>query len=289
MHHDRFDYSPIIRRAPLRLPNAARLAIWIIPNIEYFEFDGPGIGLAPPAGFPDVLNYAWRDYASRVGVWRLMELLDKYQLRATVALNAKVCDYYPEIIEEGKKRNWEFMGHGMTNSQLLAGLPEEDERKVIQTTVATIGKAVGKAPRGWLGPALAETLRTPDLLAENGITYLCDWCNDDQPYSFRVKAGRLISIPYANEINDIPFYVGKGATPDQFRQAIQDCFDVLYEEGKVTGKVMAIALHPFLSGVPHRQKYLEMALDYVTKHDQVWFATGGEIADWYYTNYYNQS
>jgi allantoinase len=289
MHHDRFDYSPIIKRAPLRLPENARLAVWIIPNIEYFEFDGPGIGLAPPAGFPDVLNYAWRDYAPRVGVWRLMELLDKHGLRATVALNAKVCEHYPEIIEEGKKRNWEFMGHGLTNSQMLAGLPEDEERKIIQATVATISRAVGEPPRGWLGPALAETPVTPDLLAENGITYLCDWCNDDQPYPFRVRSGRLISIPYANEINDIPFYVGKGATPDQFRQAIQDCFDVLYEEGKTSGKVMAIALHPFLSGVPHRHKYLDMALAYIKKHDRVWFATGGEIANWYYTNYYNRS
>ncbi len=286
MHHDRFDYSAIIDRPPLRLPHNARLAVWIIPNIEYFEFDGPGIGMAPPPGFPDVLNYAWRDYGTRIGVWRLMELFDRYELRATVALNAKVCEFYPRIIEEGIKRNWEFMGHGLTNSQMLANLPEEEERKVIQTTVETIAKAVGKPPRGWLGPALAETIRTPDLLAESGISYLCDWCNDDQPYPFRVRTGRLISIPYANEINDIPFFVGKGATPDQFREAIQDCFDVLYDEGKRTAKVMAIALHPFLTGVPHRQKSLAMALDYIKQHEHVWFATGSEIADWYYQNYY---
>jgi peptidoglycan/xylan/chitin deacetylase (PgdA/CDA1 family) len=286
MHHDRFDDAPIIDRPPLRLPNGARVAVWIIPNIEYFEFDGPGIGMAPPPGFPDVLNYAWRDYGSRTGVWRLMALLDKHKLRATVALNAKVCEYYPRIVAEGVKRNWEFMGHGLTNSQMLAGLEEEQEREVIRRTVETIAEAVGKPPRGWLGPALAETVRTPELLAEHGITYLCDWCNDDQPYPFRLKRGRLISVPYANEINDIPFYVGKGSTPDQFRQAIQDCFDVLYEEGKTTGKVMAIALHPFLSGVPHRMKYLDMAFDYLRHHDQVWFTTGGEIADWYYQNYY---
>jgi allantoinase len=286
MHHDRFDYSAIIDRPPLRLPNNARLAVWIIPNIEYFEFDGPGIGMAPPPGFPDVLNYAWRDYGTRIGVWRLMELFDRYELRATVALNAKVCEFYPRIIEEGVKRNWEFMGHGLTNSQMLANLPEEEERKVIRTTIETIAKAVGKPPRGWLGPALAETIRTPDLLAESGISYLCDWCNDDQPYPFRVRTGRLISIPYANEINDIPFFVGKGATPDQFREAIQDCFDVMYDEGKRTAKVMAIALHPFLTGVPHRQKSLAMALAYIKQHDNVWFATGSEIADWYYQNYY---
>ncbi|MGH7905376.1 MAG: polysaccharide deacetylase family protein [Candidatus Binataceae bacterium] len=286
MNHDRFEYSPIIKRAPLRWPNGARLALWIIPNIEYHEFDGPGVGVNPAVALPDILNYGWRDYSLRVGVWRFMALMDKFGLRGTVALNANVCDFYPQIIEEGLKRNWEFMGHGLTNSQLLAGLPEEKEREVVRETVEKIKKATGQAPRGWLGPALAETPRTPDILAENGISYVCDWCNDDQPYPMRVKKGRLISVPYSIEINDIPFFVGKGATPEQFRQAIQDQFDVLYEEGKETGKVMAIALHPFITSAPHRHKSLEAAIAYVTRHRDVWFTTGGEIADWYYKNYY---
>jgi peptidoglycan/xylan/chitin deacetylase (PgdA/CDA1 family) len=286
MNHNRFEYSPIIKRPPLRWPNDARLALWIISNIEHHEFDGPGIGNSPPVVFPDVLNYGWRDYSLRVGVWRFMEMLDRYGLRATVALNGRVCEQCPEIIEEGRKRNWEFMGHGMSNSQLLAGQPEEEERKIIKNTVDIITRSVGRAPQGWLGPGLAETVRTPDILAENGITYVCDWCNDDQPYPFRVKAGKLISIPYSVEINDIPFIVGKGRTPEQFQQAIQDQFDVLYEEGKRTGKVMAISLHPFITSVPYRHKYLNLALDYITKRRDVWFTTGGEIADWYYKNYY---
>ena len=131
MDHHRFDYSPIIKRKPLKWPNGARVAVWIIPNIEHFEFDLPGTSLFPLNVVPDVLNYAWRDYAVRVGVWRLMDALDHYGIRATVALNAAVCEHYPIIVEEGKKRNWEFLGHGVTNSQLLAGLPEEEERKVI--------------------------------------------------------------------------------------------------------------------------------------------------------------
>jgi peptidoglycan/xylan/chitin deacetylase (PgdA/CDA1 family) len=170
---------------------------------------------------------------------------------------------------------------------MLAGLPEEKEREIIRNTVETIKKSTGQAPRGWLGPALAETVRTPDILAENGITYLCDWCNDDQPYPMHVKSGRLIAVPYSVEINDIPFFVGKGMTGDDFRQAIQDQFDVLYEEGAKTGKVMAIATHPFITSVPHRHKYLDQALGYITKHRDVWFTTGGEIANWYYEHYYN--
>ena len=287
MDHQRFDYSPIIKRKPLSWPNGARVAVWIIPNIEHFEFELPGTALFPLNLVPDVLNYAWRDYSVRVGIWRLMETLDHYGIRATVALNAAVCEHYPIIIEEGKNRNWEFMGHGMTNSQLLAGLPEEEERKVIRDTIHTITKSVGEAPEGWLGPGLAETFITPDLLAEEGIRYLCDWCNDDQPYAMKVKKGRLLSVPYSIELNDIPFFIGKGNSGADFLQAIKDQFDVLYEEGKTNGRVMAIALHPFIISVPHRHKYFAQALEYICRHKEVWLATGSEIANWYYDHYLN--
>ncbi len=287
MDHHRFDYSPIIKRKPLTWPNGARVAVWIIPNIEHFEFDLPGTALFPLNVVPDVLNYAWRDYSVRVGVWRLMDALDRYGVRATVALNAAVCEHYPVIIEEGKKRNWEFMGHGMTNSQFLAGLPEEEERKVIRDTIRTITKSVGKAPEGWLGPALAETFITPDLLAEEGIRYLCDWCNDDQPYAMKVKKGQLLSVPYSIELNDIPFFIGKGNSGADFLQAIKDQFDVLYEEGKTNSRVMAIALHPFIISVPYRHKYFVEALEYICRHKEVWLATGSEIANWYYDHYLN--
>ena len=169
MDHNRFDYSPIIKRKPLKWPKGARVAVWIIPNIEHYEFEIPSTSLYPSNLVPDVLDYAWRDYGVRVGIWRLMDVLDKYGMRGTVALNSAVCDHYPIIIEEGKKRNWEFMGHAITNSKLLTGLSEEEEKKVIRETVQTITKAVGKAPEGWLGPALAETFNTPDFLAEEGI------------------------------------------------------------------------------------------------------------------------
>jgi allantoinase len=288
MDHKRFDNSPIIKRPKLKWPNDAKLAVWIAPNIEYHKFLGPGVGINQVPFFPDVLNFGWRDYGLRVGIWRFMEMMDKYGLRATVALNAMVCEAHPEIIEEGCRRNWEWMGHGLTNSQVLAGLPEAEERAVIRETVEIITKATGKAPRGWLGPGLAETVNTPDILAENGIEYLCDFNNDDQPYPIHVKSGRLIEVPYSIEINDIPFFVGKGMTGDDFRQAIQDQFDVLYAEGAKTGKVMAIALHPFLTSVPHRHKYLDQALGYITKHKDIWLTTGGEIANWYYEHYYKK-
>jgi allantoinase len=286
MDHNRYDYSPIIKREPIRWPNGARVAVLVYPNIEHYEFDIPAIGMQSFNLVPDIINYAWRDYAPRVGIWRLMDALDKYGMRGTVCLNSSVCDHYPIIIEEGKKRNWEFMGHSVTNSRLLNNLSEEDERKAIRATIQTITKAVGKAPEGWLGPALAETFITPDLLAEEGIRYLCDWCNDDQPYPMKVRKGKLISVPYTVELNDISFFIGMKGSTEGFMQAIKDQFDVLYEEGKTNGRVMAIAVHPFIINVPYRHKYFVQALEYIARQKDVWLTTGGEIANWYYKNYY---
>ncbi len=286
LDNTRYDYSPIIRRPPLRWPKNARVAVWLAINIEHFKIDRPGASINPfPGIIPDVYNYAWRDYGPRVGIWRMMKLLDRHGIRASVLLNSDVCAHYPVIVEEGMKRGWEFLGHGITNSQWLAGMSEDEERQVIRTVIQTIKKATGKAPQGWLGPGMAETFNTPDLLAEEGITYLCDWNNDDQPYPMKVRKGRLLSVPYSAEINDIPAFLSLKYSPEQFRQAIWDQFDTLYEEGAETGRVMAISTHPFIIAQPHRIKYLDQALRHIKRRKQVWFTTGGEIARWYTTHY----
>jgi peptidoglycan/xylan/chitin deacetylase (PgdA/CDA1 family) len=187
------------------------------------------------------------------------------------------------------ERRWEWLGHGITNSYRLVQMGEDEERAIIQEVVRTITDATGAAPTGWLGPGLSETYNTPDLLAEAGITYLCDWCVDDQPFPMRVRSGRMINVPYSQELNDIPVFMRKGHTAEQFCQMICDQFDVLYEEGARSGRVMAVALHPYLTGHPFRSKWLDKALSYVTGHDKVWLTTGGEIARWYYDHYYDQA
>ncbi len=288
MDNIRYDYSPIISRRPFKLPNQARVAVWVVINIEYYDIGLSSFTAAPNTGIvPDVRNYATRDYGHRIGIWRIMEVLDKHNVRATVALNSDVCNRYPIIIEEGKRRGWEFMGHGITNSLLLANLSEADERQVITSSLDVIAQAVGQRPVGWLSPALTETFNTPDILAEEGIKYLCDWCNDDQPYQMKVKNGSLISIPYSQDINDIPIFVTQHMTPREFYEIIKDQFDTLYQEGSDQARVMAIALHPFLVGVPFRIGWLDKALKYIKENSDVWFATGWEIASWYYDNYLN--
>ncbi|MFC1815757.1 polysaccharide deacetylase family protein [Thermodesulfobacteriota bacterium] len=287
MENTRYDYSPIILREPIKWPNNARVAVWVIPNIEHHQIDVPSVSLTPSQArpVPDVRNYGWLGFGNRVGIWRIMDVLDKYSIKATVALNSSVCDHYPVIVAEGRKRGWEFMGHGITNSQNLANLSEVAERRLIKTTIQTIADAVGKRPEGWLSPGLTETFNTPDILAEEGIKYVCDWCNDDQPYPMKVRNGTLISIPYTVEANDRPAFVNLHLTPQEFCQNVMDQFDVLYEEGVSRGMVMAIALHSYLSGQAFRIKYLDKALGYIAGHEHVWFATGTEIVKWYCERY----
>jgi peptidoglycan/xylan/chitin deacetylase (PgdA/CDA1 family) len=279
MEHGRFAYSAIIDRPPVRWPNGARLALWVIPNIEHFQFDQTYGGTANTA--PDLIGYAPRDYGNRVGVWRIMEAMDKHGIRGTAALNGAVCEFEPRIIEEGNKRGWEWMGHCMTNSRRLSGADEASERKIIADTVRTLREGTGKAPRGWLGAGLAETTRTPELLKEQGIDYVADWVNDDQPYRMRTAHGDLYSIPYSVEINDRVAYDERKVTPPEFARMIREQFDCLYQEGETSARVMAICLHPWISGVPHRMPYLREALSYIDGHAEIWWATGSEIIDAY--------
>ncbi len=283
--HDRFEYSAIVDRPRLEWPKGARVAVWVIPNIEHFLFDRPSTRIANLPVNPDVLNYSWRDYGVRVGIWRMMEVMTKHGVKGTVALNSDVCRQYPRIIEEGNKLGWEWMAHGNNNSTLINAQSEAEERALISAVVGTITQCVGKAPRGWLSPALSETVRTLDILAENGIEYVCNWVNDEQPYPMRVKKGSMISLPYSVEINDIPALLDLHQSPEYFGRMIRDQFDVLYEDGATTGRVMSICLHPFLVGHPHRSKYFAEALAHITSRQEVWITTGGAIVDWYKKNY----
>ncbi len=285
--HDRYAYSAIVDRPPLRWPKGARVALWVIPNIEHFLFDRPSTRMSSATAqlVPDVLNYSWRDYGPRVGIWRMMEVMERYGVRGTVALNADVCARYPRIIEAGNALGWEWMGHGANNSILLNQQSEDEERTLLRGVVETIHKGTGKRPRGWLSPALSETLHTLDLLAECGIGYVGNWVNDEQPYPMRVKSGSMISLPYSIELNDIPAFLEMKRTGEEFSRMIRDQFDGLYEDGARSGRVMAIALHPFLTGHPHRCKYFAEALAHITARQEVWLATGSEIVDWYRQTY----
>lgn len=280
-----YEYEPI-RDRPFDLPGGENVAVWVVPNIEHYRYDVP-YPSDDSSYAPDVSKFSWREYGTRTGVWRLMDVLDRHDVRATVALNAHVCEHEPEIVEAGMARDWEFMGHGTTNSRRLAGLDETEERALVRETRDTIADFTGEPPAGWLSPGRTETFNTPGLLAEAGFSYLCDFVNDDQPYAMDVGEPPLVSMPYSTEINDIGLFTGYACSGPEFQQVLEDQFDVLHAEGAAPGsaRVMAISLHPYLTGIPHRSRYLDRALEYITSHDDVWLATGGEIAAHYRETY----
>ena len=260
------------------------LAVWFAPNVEVWNYDSAfGVAISPNTSnhLPDVYNYAWREYGIRVGLWRMADVFDEAGVKATVALNAQVCEVFPKAVEEMKKRGWELMGHGLTNSATLAGLDAERERDTIRTVLQTIEQATGKRPRGWLGPGLIETHNTLDILAEEGVNYCGDWNNDDQPYPMKVRKGKIFSIPYCMEINDIGLFLRKGYTGEQYLRSVLDQFETLYADSAKLPRVMGLPLHPMIIGQPLRIQYLQRALAEMKKHERVWFATGGEIIDAY--------
>lgn len=276
-----YDYSPIVGREPIRWPTGARIAFYVAVNIEHYPIDRPGLSItAHTTGLtPDPLNHGWRDYGPRVGVWRLMDCLDRYGLRASAMVNSTVCTEYPQIITAGLDRNWAWVAHGADNSRHQPTIAPEAERDYLRDVVDTIERATGRRPRGWLGPALTETFRTPALLAELGLEYVLDWANDDQPYWLRVPG--MLSVPYPIEVNDITLFVGKHLSGPDFVRLVRDQLDQLYAESADSGRVMALALHPFVISQPFRQRYLAQALEYVVGHPGVWLTTSDEIAAHY--------
>jgi peptidoglycan/xylan/chitin deacetylase (PgdA/CDA1 family) len=279
----RLDYSAIVDRPPLRWPGGARVALWVVPNLEHYEYlPAPGQERDPwpRTPHPDVLNYASRDYGNRVGVWRLFDLLDKHGIRGTTSFNVAAFEHYPKVLEACEARRWDHMCHGIYNTRYHYGMPEEVERAEIADCVASYRRLTGRQLAGWLSPALSNTLNTPDLVAEAGIKYYGDWVHDDQPCPMRVRRGSLITVPYSVDLNDVPVHLA-GHEGDEFERMIRDAFDTIYADSAGSGRVMCIAIHPYISGQPHWIAHLDRALAHVCAHEGVWKATGEEIADCY--------
>ena len=285
-----YDYLPYYERPRIEWPNGARLAFWVAPNIEFYELDPPvnPIRASWARPVPDVQGYAWRDYGNRAGIWRMMEVMDRYGVRGSISLNLALCDHFPDIAAACRERNWEFFSHGIYNTRYTYGMTPEQERAMIRDVQDSVRKWSGQELAGWLAPALTLTPDTMDLLAEAGVKYTLDLFHDDQPLPVKVKTGRMISVPYSLEINDFTTLFQGNYTPHDYTDAIKAQFDRLYAEGTENGQVMCIPLHPFLIGQPHRVKQFDAALDYITGHDKVWVTTGREIAEHYYAHCYDR-
>jgi peptidoglycan/xylan/chitin deacetylase (PgdA/CDA1 family) len=277
-------YSPIIDRPPVRWPNGARVALWLAPNVEFYEYLPTPTRYAdqwPRTPHPDVMTYSYRDSGNRAGFWRMLEVFDRHHVRATVSINVAVLEHFPEIRDAMVERDWDFMSHGVYNTRYLYGMSVEEEREFYRYTCEVIARQTGKTLRGMLGPAFTATPNTPNLMAEAGLRYHVDWFIDDQPFPIKVDTGLLCGVPYSRLLNDALLFSGFSYEADYFLQICKDQFDVLYAEGAHSGRVMCIALHPYLIGQPHRIKYLDQVLDYILSHEGVWATTADEIAEWY--------
>jgi peptidoglycan/xylan/chitin deacetylase (PgdA/CDA1 family) len=280
---ERCEYSAIVDRPPLKLPGNARIVFWTIVNYEVWDIGKPMARqiLPAPTGvplMPDVVHWAWHEYGMRVGCWRFHELFARLGIRPTLAANARICEDYPRVAEQAKREGWEFMGHAYEQGPIHK---EEDQAGMINRSMDVIERFTGKRPVGWLGPGLTQTLDTPELLVAAGVKYIGDWVYDDEPTTIRTANGPLVTLPYTIEINDIPMMIIQHHESEHLMRRAIDQFDRLYAESRDRAKIMTLAIHPYISGQPHRIKYLESIYDHVNRFDGVLHWNGAQILDWY--------
>jgi allantoinase len=280
--HDRFDYRPIHARPGYCWPNGAKLAVYLGFNLEHFAFgEGMGACIGPASPEPDVLNYAWREYGNRVGAWRCLEMFDVLGVPAAAILNTALYDHCPELVAACVKRGDELVGHGHTNAERQGSWSTQAERQLLADCRERIRHESGTAPTGWLSPWVSESADTPDLLAETGYAYTLNWCHDDQPVPMRTRGGsELWSVPYPQELNDIPMIVGRRMDASAFAQMTLDNLDEMLVQSKAQPLVMGLALHPYIVGQPYRLRHLRKVLErFALARDrgEIWLTTPGSI------------
>jgi peptidoglycan/xylan/chitin deacetylase (PgdA/CDA1 family) len=280
---ERITYDPIVGRKKQTLPDGARMAVWVIVNVEEWDIQKtmPRTVLTPPAGgspMPDIPNWAWHEYGNRVGFWRLLETLDNLKITAALAINGTAIKAYEPISRAAVERKWEFIGHGLTQTNMQH---VKNEREDIIATRAAIERITGRRPRGWLGPGLTETWETPDLLIEEGFDYVCDWVLDDQPVWLKTRTKPILNVPYTQECNDVAMMLIQHHAATEYRNRAIDQFNQIYSDSADSARIMALVVHPYIMGAPHRSRYFREALEHMRAHKDVVFWTGERIHDWF--------
>jgi allantoinase len=280
---ERITFDPIVGRKKQTLPDGARMAVWVIVNVEEWDIQKtmPRTVLTPPAGgspMPDIPNWAWHEYGNRVGFWRLLEILDTLKITAALAINGTAIKAYEPISRAAIERKWEFIGHGLTQTNMQH---VKNEREDIIQTRAAIERITGRRPRGWLGPGLTETWETPDLLIEEGFDYVCDWVLDDQPVWLKTRTKPILNVPYTQECNDVAMMLIQHHAATEYRNRAIDQFNQIYSDSADSARIMALVVHPYIMGAPHRSRYLREALEHMRAHKDVVFWTGERIHDWF--------
>ena len=290
MDHQHYDWSPMSCRAILRWPGQARLALCVVIVLEHMEWQSPegsfqaanlaGGSVARP--FPDYARISHREYGHRVGIFRVLDVLDKYGIKATVAMDTLTAENYPYLVRHCLDRGCEIIGHGMSVSRMITSdMSQKEEEEYINESLSALTTAIGHRPVGWLGPEQGESFRTPQLLAQAGVRYICDWPNDEQPYPIKTPEGELFALPLMLELDDVVALAQRRVAVDRYAEMLKEGFDVMYQDGEQNGRVLGLNLHPWLIGQPFRIGFLDDALGHMMRRQGVWAATGTEIIDWY--------
>jgi allantoinase len=290
MDHGLYAWSPIVRRERLTWPDGARIAVAFVVSLGHFEADPPAgafdppthrspLRIMPPPDYPTVTH---REYGHRIGMFRLFELFDEYAVPVTAAVDALTAQGYPQLVTECRRRGWEVIAHGVGQRRAItAEMSEADERAYIRSSLDAVAHVANVMPSGWLSPEQSESTRTPGLLAEVGVDYLCDWANDDQPYLIGRNDRPLVSLPLMQDLSDVNLHWNRRVTMARWAALVMEAFDTLYREGRDSGRLFVLPLHPWCIGQPFRVRYLDQVLAHIRKHDDVWLTTGTEIAAWY--------
>ncbi len=292
MDHEHYDWSPLAKRGVLTWPEKARVALCVIVNLEHMEWDPPqgsyagaipgGLGSRP---FPDYARLSHREYGHRVGVFRVLDVLAKHGIKATVAMDVLTAENYPYLVRHCLGQGCEIIGHGISVSRWISSnMTEQEEWEYIRESMERMERATGSVPVGWLGPESGESARTPQLLARAGVRYVCDWANDEQPYPLKAPEGEIFSLPMMLELDDVNALWDRRLDIRRYGELLKESFDGLYRDGAGNGRVLVLNLRPWLIGQPFRIGCLDDALGHMVSRRGVWAATGSEIVDWYQRN-----
>ncbi len=281
--HDLYVWSNMHERAPVSWPKGS-VAVWLTVSLEWFPiqpggpFKAPGHMVTP---YPDYRHYTSRDYGNRVGAWRFLDAFEKAGVKASFATNAAIAERYPELVEAVQAGGHEIIAHSTDmNGTIDATLGEDAERALIGDAMTRLKKASGARPAGWLSIARQQSFHTLDILRDEGLTYCCDWVNDELPYRFKTERfGGLINLPLNHELSDRQIITVQQQSADSWAQSMRDAFDWLAAEAarEGGGRMLPIHLTPYIMGLPYRIGALECLLADLAGRDEAWFATGSDI------------
>jgi allantoinase len=279
MDHAHYPFRTLPDAPRFVWPGGARIAFTVTLMLDYWELDpprdaSPDPRIVSPLGkfFPDWLTWSHRLYGARVGIFRILEVLDQAGLKPSVALGTEAARRYPELVDALLRRDACFMAHGDYASRRITSRMT-DERSAIVAARDEIATAVGRQPKGWCGQDFNESADTPALLTECGFHYTTDWANDDRPYLLN---GSLVALPPQPEWNDLECMWLRRVTPPVWSANVVEAFQVLHAEG---GNVFNLTLNPWITGQAHRIRYLRDALHRILGKPHIWRTTTDELAE----------